>query len=392
MKGKSKEPRPFAVMLTDEEFQAYHEQMQKEQLLSEMLSATNKPFSVKNLKKKDSGGNISKTINPPLTGGSLGEVSDPLKSSSLNISDTDWDAIMSKASEFTPSPIDEITESELGTFRLDDSIVENPNSFDKMFKKEQTMLAELMHDVTEQARAANAKLKDMTKKAQGYGSVSKTYPDLLSAANSLNKTRLDIVSKMADLKKTVADLNFKKAKEEGPVEGTSNDELVDNFFNKVLANRKGFIDAAMSGLQQNPLETYPFEQPEGTYRPPMQPTTDDTSPQRSNIPYRSITSPLAGYTDYDEEDDITDDGDPYGYIRNEDREVSICVQRFQDGRVEFVAIDKDGEGVDDYELPADDLLLDLQIRVGSQFATDAEGRRYRIIDVDPSGVDISDIL
>lgn len=397
MKKTTDNPRPFAVMMTDEEFAEYHESQKKEALLNELLRASNKSFSVKNLKRDESDENTKPTVKG---NGSLSEPPDPFQSEGLVISDDEWNAILERGSNFQPSPIDDITRSELGTFHLEDSFVEDPSSFDRMFKKEQSMLAELMKDVTEQARAANNKLKDMAKKSSGYGGVSKTYPDLLSAANSLNTTRLNIVKQMADLKKTIADLNFKKAKELGPDDANKDNEIADGFFNKILGNRKEFIDAAMSGLhQQDSMMPYPYPAPSANTNNEIQslPTTDDarlvneSNDSIGNRPTRSITSPLMGYQGdyYDEEQP---GGDPYGYIRNEDRDVSICVQRFQDGRVEFVAVDKDGDWVDDYELPADDLLLSLEFRVGSQFATDEEGRRYRIIDVDPNGVDISDIL
>lgn len=398
MEKTTDHPRPFATMMTDEEFQEFHEKKKKEQLLNDLMKASKRSFSVKNIKKR-----AEKDDRPALTGGSLGEPIDPLHSPPSIISDEEWAAILEKGSQFAPSPIDDITQSELGTFRLEDSIIEDPNSFDKMFKKEQSMLAELMKDVTEQARAANKKLRDMTKKAEGYASVSKTYPDLLSAANSLNTTRLSIVKQMADLKKTIADLNFKKAKEEGPDNNNRDDEIVNGFFDKILSNRKEFIDASMNGAFQNeafqqsgggiPYSQDTFDQP-NDYPMGTEPVYDNNmyleeeQPRRRSS--RSITSSLMGYPGGYEEPETN--GDPYGYIRNEDKDVSICVQRFQDGRVEFVAIDKDGCGVDDYELPGEDLLLTLEFRIGSQFATDSEGRRYRIIDVDPDGVDISDVL
>lgn len=394
MRQTTENPRPFAVMMTDEEFEQYHETLKKEQLLDDLLRASNKSFSVKSIKKK----NTKQTSDTPKPErGSLVASMDPSQISGLSISDDDWKEIVDRASNFNPSPIDDITSSELGTFRLEDSDIEDPNSYDRMFKKEQSMLAELLKDVTEQARAANSKLKDMTKKSSGYGGVSKSYSDLLSASNSLNSTRLSIVKQMIDTKKTIVDLNLKRIKDAGGDGEDKDNEIADGFFNKILSNRKEFIDASMNGLllnQQSGRRPYaPLPQgpvPVGAEDIAVLSEVNLDQPEPTYAPSRSITSPLMGYqNDYSEDDN---DGDPYGYIKNEDRDVSICVQRFQDGRIEFVALDGEGEGVYDYELPDDDLLLGLEFRIGSQFATDAEGRRYRIIDVDPEGVDISDIL
>jgi hypothetical protein len=78
----------------------------------------------------------------------------------------------------------------------------------------------------------------------------------------------------------------------------------------------------------------------------------------------------------------SDDVDQYGYIRNESRNVDICVRRYPDGRLEFVAIDGDGEEVHDYELPNDDLLDTVEIKPMSKYAYDTYQRKYRIIDID----------
>ena len=56
-----------------------------------------------------------------------------------------------------------------------------------------------------------------------------------------------------------------------------------------------------------------------------------------------------------------------------------------------MALDDNNESVDDYELPDEDLLLSLEIRPFSNYASDEFGRRYRIIDIDSDGMDISDV-
>lgn len=387
----------IGVIVSDTEFQEYHAKRKKEQLLADMLSATNKSFSVKNISKH------KKEKNTEVYNANLG-LMETKPVSKISIEEEDWDAILEKASELSPSPIEDITTSEMGAFRLEDiGIKDEVSSYQNMFKKEQAMLAEILKDVTEQSKNANAKLKDMTKKSAGYGGVSKTYPELLSASNSLNSTRLSIIKEMANLKKTVADLEFKKLKEMGgEKDGTSNDDVADSFFKQIVSNRKGFIESSMPGGTMGGLS---YSDSGNTNIDPL--NIDYEKKDRSQMSYDendgneqyvtpkqrkfNITSPLHYDNDYQSEYD-ENEADPYGYIRNENRGISICVERYQDGRLQFVAIDKDGESVDDYELPGDDLLLDLSIRPLSKYATDSEGRRYRILDIDPDGIDISDII
>lgn len=387
--------KQIAYIMSDEEFQEYHAKKRKEKLLNDMIAATKSPFSVKNVKPTKRVVSVGK--------GELMPIEEPISKESSKpslLNDSDWSAILEKASEFTPSPITEITKNEMGEFRLDDiGVREEEASYYKMFKKEQAMLAEILKDVSEQSKSVSNKLKDMISKSSGYGGVSKTYPDLVNAVNSLNSTRLNIIKEMATIKKNIADMDYRKSKDSGSSEvGATNEEIADNFYKQIVNNRKGFIDSAMANVgigtyngnfsnTPNPMDVQ-FNDAGNNIRNNVQ--LDDEQPARRSF---SITSPIGSYGNNDN-DDIDDETaiDPYGYIRNENRNVSVCVQRFSDGRLEFVAIDGEGESVDDYELPSDELLLSLQIRPLSRYANDSEGRRYRIIDIDSDGVDISDVL
>lgn len=372
--------------MTDEEFQNYHNKLKKERLLGDMFSAANRPFSIKNISKPKKQPEIKDKKTSLINYGSTNEQQSVLK-------DEDWDAIIEHAYDYVPSPIDEITTRTMGEFTLDDiGIKEEESSYKVMFKKEQAMLAELLKDVTKQAKDAGAKLADMTRKSSGYAGVSKSYPDLVSATNSLNSTRLSIVKEMASLKKTIVDLEMKKAKDMGDAEKTSNDDIADSFYKQIVSNRKQFVEDSMSAISngtQNYATTItdnnPPEYNGGNYLP----DGDIEDEQPTKRVSRSITSPIVWDND---SSDTNSNADPYGYIRNENSNVKICVERYDDGRLNFVAVDDDGEEVDNYELPGDDLLLDLEIRPMSNWATDSMGRRYRIIDVNSDGVDISDIL
>ena len=64
--------------------------------------------------------------------------------------------------------------------------------------------------------------------------------------------------------------------------------------------------------------------------------------------------------------------------------------RYDDGSLEFVALDKDGQEVYDYELPDNDLLYNMTVKPMSPYAYDEYGRQYKIIDKS-AAVDLDDL-
>lgn len=398
---KPKTPIPVAIFMTDEEIQAYHKKKQKEDLLEQLIAATNRPFSVKNLEKKKESKKERSLPAPTTPALSLDNASSTtLPKPTLQLDDKEFQAIRDLSMAYgSASPIEKVTDYALGEFRLEDLGIreedEENKHYKNLFKQEQAMLSEILRDVSEQAKWANNRLKEMTKKSSGYGGVAKTYPDLISAANSLNHTRFSIVTKMADLKKTLVDLEMKRVKEIGPDEKENKDTLADQFFAQIVGNRKQFMDSAMSGVGYSQLSTQsvpelPYNIEEDYDEPSFQGGYQEAPPTQM----RSITAPL--YPDEETAEELYQEGghnefDPYGYIHNENRNIRICIQRFSDGRLEFVALDENNESVDDYELPDDDLLLSLEIRPFSNYASDEFGRRYQIINIDSEGIDISDV-
>ena len=394
---KPKTPIPVAIFMTDEEIQAHHKKKQKEDLLEQLIAATNRPFSVKNLGTKKE---TAKERSLPTSTLSLDDSSNTLPKPMLQLDDDEFQTIRDLSMAYgSESPIEKVTDYALGEFRLEDLGVreeEENRHYKSLFKQEQAMLSEILRDVSEQAKWANNRLKEMTKKSSGYGGVAKTYPDLISAANSLNHTRFSIVTKMADLKKTLVDLEMKRAKEMGTDEKDNKDTLADQFFAQIVSNRKQFMESAMTGAgySQLPGSSAPELPYQGEDEYNNEPNFQGGYQEAPPVQMRSITTPL--YPDEETAEELYQDGgnnefDPYGYIHNENRDVHICIQRFPDGRLEFVALDDNNESVDDYELPDEDLLLSLEIRPFSNYASDEFGRRYRIIDIDSDGMDISDV-
>lgn len=392
-------------IMTDEEFQEYHRKLKKEKLLDEMMAAaSSKSFSAKSARQT----NVKSDNTPPLSSErsnitQFQTVQDEPESK-MHVSDEEWGRILSNAFETDMSPIKKVTETEMSAFTLDDidmsDLETSPSTYKNMYKKEQAMLSEILKDTTNQAEIANNILKQMTDggkrlRSNGGSSVSKLFPDLLSAANSVNQTRRSIVKDMADLKKSAADFELKRLKEENGDAGENVNDTANAFFGQIVGDRKRFIESAMSsamGVQpqysEQQTDEYPYEDDNDSGDYQEHPKSNNKSNNNGGLRRFNLTAPLDGYG-YDSDDEY-DSADPFGYLRNEGRDVSVCVQQYEDGQLEFVALDSDGELVEDYELPDNELLESMLIRPTSNYASDMEGRRYRIIR--PSDhVDLSDI-
>lgn len=393
-------------IMTDDEFQEYHRKLRKKKLLDDMLSASNsKSFSTKAARKDSSKAKEPARI---IDGGDNIKQFQPTPvENKLTVTDDEWNTLLSHAfEEEQMTPIQKVTDAEMTSFTLDDvnwgDSADETGSYQKMYKKEQAMLSEILKDVTKQSEIANTVLKQLTaggklKFTQG-SSISKLFPDLLSAANSLNSTRRAIVKDMSDLKKSAADFELKKAKELGAEGGDDVNSAANSFFSQIVGNRKEYMDAAMSAAMNNMPMTNQFGDSQDNYDDGFD---DDSAPSNNRRSSFNLTAPLNGYDEEDEDDTRYDDigyvdhrgyndADPYGYLRNEGRDVSICVHVYGDGRLEFAAMDSNGEYVEDYELPGNDLLETMTIRPTSGYATDAEGRRYKVIRLNEH-VDISDV-
>ena len=387
-------------VIPDDEFQEYHRQKRKQKLLDDMIAASNaKSFSTKNVR------NRNKTQNSENTDSNVTpfKIVPNEEESKLHVTDDEWGELLSKSFGEDPSPIKKVTEREMTGFTLEDigwGPEDDEQYYKNMYKKEHAMLAELLKDASGQAKIANNILNQLTKngnslRLSGGAGLSKLFPDLLSSANSVNATRRAIIKDMADLRKSAADFELKRMKElkESSDESQDVNATANSFYSQIIGNRKQFIDQAMANAIGPAQPSYPNQpQPNNddnydndnnsTYYADEQPSDDGLETNRFNI-----TAPLYGY---DDEDDYEASADPYGYLRNENRDISICVQVYQDGNMEFVAVDENGEYVEDYELPGDDLLDTMTIRPTSSYATDAEGRRYKIIKFDGKS-DLSDI-
>lgn len=268
------------------------------------------------------------------------------------------------------SPIDTATGENIADFS--NSWFEEDDPYSTMFKDEIAMTSEILKDLKSSGKMAMEKLKTLG--GRGSGGVTKTYSDLLTAITSIQTSKLSAIDKIAGWKLKREELRL-KAKKDMPETDNDIDSIVDNYYAKYVVGGVSY-DQSHTELQQNPPEPdnmqYNNDYQEDQSRQPNNNT--QSGPRKFNL-----TDPDM----YDDEpyDTSTDQNssDPYGYIRHANDDVEICVEQLPSGNLSFVAIDKNGDYLDDYEVPGKMMLDSLNISPISKYATDKAGRRYRII-------------
>lgn len=299
---------------------------------------------------------------------SIADIFEKAKSNPV-FDDFDWGEIEDRAydqsvDDIDLSPTDRATNDNILGFW--DRREEEEEPYQNLFKDEIAMMSEVLKELKEQTKLVSSRIKAMS--GNRAGGVSKTYSDLISAASTMQSTRLNAISKIADLKAKREDFKLKRKKDEGPAVDTDASAIVDQWYSRfVTGDRREYDHQAMASMA-----------PEGMQ---LDESQSETEYQRYNI--------SDGFA-YDDSgaDDV--DGDPYGYIKHEGDGVEVCVQRYSDGSIEFVALDQNGNYVEDYELPSKEVLDGVTIAPMSHYANDMVGRKYRVIDFNPDQ-DLSDI-
>lgn len=377
----TKKKSPIYIM-SDEEYaqmKIEEEGEKKESFLDSLMEASksNHKFTTKGMKKKSEEKKLSlKDKNEDILMSSL-SIPDRIDDT---LSDEAWNSMMQQFDEI--SPIDDITGEERYGYRRRGG---NEDRFDAMFKKEKSMLSDVLSELQKRSKIVNTKINSMTGKG-AYG-VSKNFVELVESSVSLDKAKLDTIKEMINIKAKAEDLRIKDKKMNPDIsEENGVDAVADAFYKQIIAgNNKDFLQNTLSpysNLAVAPLGgsvAYPSNSSSNTQE-------DDEF--NDDIGF-NVTQPIPNSYDY------TNDGslhvDDYGYIANESRGIEVCINRYDDGTLQFVAIDKDGVSVNDYQLPDSSLLNDIRIRPMAKFAYDKYERRYRIIDVSASAVSLDDL-
>lgn len=343
----------------------------KRSFLSELenVSQSNTPktrtsdFSVKNIKRRD-----HSILDTPVEL-DIDNIQDIGNLDNIQLSDNVWNKIIDKYENM--SPIEDITRDGMMSYKRNG----DGDRYDAMFKKELAMLSEVLSSLNTASKIVDKKISFYKDKGKtSSGGVMKSFSDIITAQNSLQQTKMQAIKSMADIKKSAEDLRMKNDKINPTVE-EDNDSIADNFYKSIInGGRDNFIKNAMSNISQSQdiQDNQTNHQEFNISQPNTYINTSDNNYQYNN-------------------DSESNNIDEFGYIRHEYDDIQVCIERLPDGGMVFVAINNNGEPVDDYELPDSSLTDTISIPPMSNFGYDKFGRKYKIIDAG-GDVDISDVI
>lgn len=388
-KKSQKETKPQCPirMMTDAEcsdFKMREEVTQKKSLfMSKLLDASTTKrsvFSVRDINRNKKEVQVKKNQNTisfkPEGDGSLFAPIDITGSgfvSGSELSDDDWETMLTTFD--TLSPIEDITDEERRRYRKRS----DGDKYDEMFKKEHSMLNDVLSDLQKRSKVINQRILSMSP-SKGPSGVTKNFTELVEAGNSLDSTKLQVIKAIVDVKKTAVDLRMKDQKMNPSDESEMDkDTIADRFYKSIING--GSQDFMMAANSQ-----YIDESSSPNIETPTDMDTDEwKEAKRFNI------TRLGAIPHQSDESTCSENVDPYGYLASEQRNASVVVERYSDGSMAFAAIDENGEYIDHYDLPSSDLIDTLNVKPMSNYAYDDYGRKYRIIDVDTDGVSLDDI-
>ena len=340
----------------------------KTSFLSELETVSNKPATTSNTSKSDfsikNRKNRSFSIMDNPVEINAENISGMQDISNMELTDDVWNKIMDRYENI--SPIEDITRDGMLSYKRG----EDGDRYDTMFKKELSMLNEVLASLNTASKIVDKKISYYKDKGKtSSGGIMKSFSDIITAQNSLQQTKMQAIKSMADIKKSAEDLRMKNDKINPTVE-EDNDSVADNFYKSIInGGRDNFIKTAMTNIDS---------------------LTDNTDYQPQNS--FNITQPSTYINSSDESSiDYSDDEDEFGYIRHESDNVNVCIERLPDGRMVFVALDSNDVPVDDYELPDASLIDTITVPPMSNFGYDKFGRKYKILDAG-GDVDITDIM
>ena len=284
--------KPSVYIMTDEEFDKFKETEERDKLIDDLLDISttkNKDrFSVRSIPKKekpkdDSSLKLNTSLDEDsLTKSNMASLAESIQS----ISENDWKSMMDAFDEL--SPIDDITEEERTRYRRRS----DGDKFDDMFKKESSMLNDVLSDIQQRSKIVRDKINYISGRTRDVKGVTKNYVDLISASVTLDTARLNTIKELVNIKKTKSDLRMKEMKM-APEEHAEQDRdtVADMFYKSILnGNTKDF--ARQSSAQ---YENMGMEVPDTGF---------------------NITQPLPVDAYGTTNDKYTD---KYGYIKNENK-------------------------------------------------------------------------
>lgn len=286
--------------------------------------------------------------------------------------------------------------------------------YHKLFSKEESLVLALLKEADADTKMIRTALSGLMGNASIRGVMGKVATDLASALISANGNRLAIIKQIAEFKKIANDYAFKEeGRKKDDTEGTLDQEVLGanalkslfsqstKDFNSTLRQADSVSEEEFANLERRASMANNYQQ-QMQEAPATEEETYSTgvigkdgnvlehlTPEREPVQFDSDMEAHMREL----EDELREKGDELALrseagdnlIRNESRGVRIKIRRWltDEGEYdwEFVAVDKEGLIVSDYEVP-DKAKMKISWNDENGFAKDRLGRTYEVIDVD----------
>ena len=245
-----------------------------------------------------------------------------------------------------------------------DKYKEDENEFKKEFAEELTMLYDLLDDANKFNKKLIKKYDSIDgSKAKG---TSKYLNDLIASVLTSNTNKLQIIKEITNLKKTIQEL---KIKSDGKYAKTGDDSLesqANSFFSNIMSvGRNNFI-SALNGDDMQFVDVEYSSDTDIEYA--------NTLPDVQNEIHDRISERLMN------EDSLrSTEAEKYIIYENLQPEYKI-LRSAMDNTWEVIAVDKDGHRIHDYPVPSKKDLGRMKFSSDGNYATDAYGRSYKVIE------------
>ena len=245
-----------------------------------------------------------------------------------------------------------------------DKYKEDENEFKKEFAEELTMLYDLLDDANKFNKKLIKKYDSIDgSKAKG---TSKYLNDLIASVLTSNTNKLQIIKEITNLKKTIQELKIKSDGKYAKMGDESLESQANSFFSNIMSvGRNNFISAL------NGEETY-FADIE--YSSDTDIEYANTLPDIQNEIHDRISERLMN-----EDNSRSTEAEKYIIYENLQPEYKI-LRSAMDNSWEVIAVDKDGHRIHDYPVPSKKDLGRMKFSADGNFATDAYGRSYKVIE------------
>ena len=245
-----------------------------------------------------------------------------------------------------------------------DKYKEDENEFKKEFAEELTMLYDLLDDANKFNKKLIKKYDSIDgSKAKG---TSKYLNDLIASVLTSNTNKLQRIKEITNLKKTIQELKIKSDGKYAKAGDDSLESQANSFFSNIMSvGRNNFISAL------NGEETY-FADTE--YSSDTDIEYANTLPDVQNEIHDRISERLMN------EDSLrSTEAEKYIIYENLQPEYKI-LRSAMDNTWEVIAVDKDGHRIHDYPVPSKKDLGRMKFSSDGNYATDAYGRSYKVIE------------